>query len=215
MFVSLHGRQLESKQLSGVFPMKLTKLNVALLSLVWLSGCSTLGMNGNDDLENEDGVVVEDRGANASGVDGSNASGTAMGDGAEAHVIAGGSNFEGDALDDPASPLSNRVVYFEYDSSSVRQQDQITLEAHGIYLAENPKASVRLEGHTDQRGSREYNLALGERRALAIRQILMLQGANINQFQVTSFGEERPQNEGDGEANWQNNRRVEIIYVGR
>jgi peptidoglycan-associated lipoprotein len=215
MFVSQHGRQLESKQLSGVFLMKLTKLNVALLSLIWFSGCSTLGGNGNSALENEDGVVVEERGANASGIDGNNASGTAMGDGTEANIIAGGSNFEGNALDDPASPLSNRVVYFEYDSSAVRQEDQITLEAHGIYLAENPKASVRLEGHTDERGSREYNLALGERRALAIRQILMLQGASVNQFQVTSFGEERPQSEGDGEANWQNNRRVEIVYLGR
>ena len=195
--------------------MKLTKLNVALLSLVWLSGCSTLGINDDDDLGTEDGVVVEDRSASARGVDGGNASGTGMGDGAEAHVIAGGGNFQGDELDDPASPLSNRVVYFEYDSSAVRQQDQITLEAHGIYLAENQNASVRLEGHTDDRGSREYNLALGERRALAIRQILMLQGADIKQFQVTSFGEERPQNEGDGEANWQNNRRVEIIYLGR
>jgi peptidoglycan-associated lipoprotein len=82
-------------------------------------------------------------------------------------------------------------------------------------LGRNPNATIRLEGHTDNRGSREYNLALGERRALAIRQILMLQGASINQFQVTSFGEERPAVEGDDDSAWQLNRRVELKYIGQ
>jgi peptidoglycan-associated lipoprotein len=71
-----------------------------------------------------------------------------------------------------------------------------------------------VEGHTDDRGSREYNLALGERRALAIRQILMLQGASINQFQVTSYGEERLAAEGYDESVWSQNRRVELTYLG-
>jgi peptidoglycan-associated lipoprotein len=196
--------------------MKLVKLSAVGFILVWLSACSTLGGPGNQDGSlNEDGVIVEDRGTSANGVDGDGVSGSDFGDGAETQVIVGEENFQGDILDDPANALSSRVVYFEYDSSSVRQEDQITLEAHASYLADNPTARVRLEGHTDQRGSREYNLALGERRALAIRQILMIQGASINQFQVTSFGEERPQNEGDSEANWQNNRRVELIYTGR
>jgi peptidoglycan-associated lipoprotein len=74
---------------------------------------------------------------------------------------------------------------------------------------------VRLEGHTDERGSREYNLALGERRALSIRQILMLQGADMSQFQVTSFGEERPAVDGSDDYAWSQNRRVEIVYLGR
>ena len=196
--------------------MKLVKLSTVGFVLVCLSGCNTLGGAGNQDGSlNEDGVTVEDRGTSANGVDGDGVSGSDFGDGAETQVIAGEGDFQGDILDDPANALSNRVVYFEYDSSSVRQEDQITLEAHASYLADNPTARVRLEGHTDQRGSREYNLALGERRALAIRQILMIQGASNDQFQVTSFGEERPQNEGDGEANWQNNRRVELIYTGR
>ena len=196
--------------------MKLVKLSTVGFILVCLSGCSTLGLGSKDDGSlNEDGVIVEDRGTSANGVDGDGVSGSDFGDGAETQVIVGEDDFQGDILDDPANALSNRVVYFEYDSSSVRQEDQITLEAHASYLAGNPTARLRLEGHTDQRGSREYNLALGERRALAIRQILMIQGASINQFQVTSFGEERPQNEGDSEANWQNNRRVELIYTGR
>ena len=166
-------------------------------------------------MDGEDGVVVEDRGVSAEGLDGDGINGTAIGDGAETQVIVGEDGYTGTDLDDPTNALSNRVVYFEYDSSAVREQDQLTLEAHAAYLADNPTARVRLEGHTDQRGSREYNLALGERRALAIRQILMIQGASANQFQLISFGEERPQSEGDGEVNWQNNRRVELVYTGR
>jgi len=194
--------------------MKLVKLSAVGFILVWLSGCSTLGGGQSGDALNEDGVIVEDRGVSSDGINGRGVSGSDFGDGSEAQVNAGGS-YQGDSLDDPSNVLSNRIVYFEYDSSSVRPQDQATLEAHAAYLAEHPQARVRLEGHTDQRGSREYNLALGERRALAIRQILMIQGPSIDQFQVTSFGEERPQSEGDGEENWQNNRRVELIYTGR
>ena len=107
------------------------------------------------------------------------------------------------------------IVYFEYNSSAVRNEDYAVLQAHASFLADNPSASVRIEGHTDQRGSREYNLALGERRALAIREILMIQGAAPSQFQVTSFGEERPKTEGEGEPVWQQNRRVELVYTGR
>ena len=197
--------------------MKLVKLSSIAFALVWLSGCNTLGLNNSDDglMDGEDGVVVEDRGVSAAGLDGDGINGTAIGDGAETQIIVGEDGYSSADLDDPANALANRIVYFEYDSSAVREQDQLTLEAHAAYLADNPTARVRLEGHTDQRGSREYNLALGERRALAIRQILMIQGASANQFQVISFGEERPQGEGEGEANWQNNRRVELVYTGR
>lgn len=197
--------------------MKLVKLTAVLFTLVWLSGCNTLGF-GKDDanatIEGGD-VAVEDRNADSSGIEGDNVEGTNI-DGAETQVIVGDDEFQGgDVLDDPNSPLSNRVVYFEYDSSTVRQEDIATLEAHAAYLGENVNATIRLVGHTDERGSREYNLALGERRALAIRQILMLQGASVNQFQVTSFGEERAAVEGHDEAAWQQNRRVELNYIGR
>ena len=195
--------------------MKLIKLTAVLLTLVWLSGCNTLGLGKDDPDAAAEGVevTVEDRSADASGVEGDNASGTDIG--AETQVIVGEDQYQGNELNDPASPLSNRVVYFDYDSSAVRAEDQVTLEAHTAYLADNPNVTVRLIGHTDERGSREYNLALGERRALGIRQVLMLQGASINQFQVTSFGEERPPVEGFDEAAWQQNRRVELIYVGQ
>lgn len=195
--------------------MKLFKLTLVLLTLTWLSGCNTLGF-GKDDADAADGaeVAVEDRSADSSGIEGDDAAGTDLGDGAEAQVIVGEDQYQGDELNDPASPLSNRVVYFEYDSSSVRQEDVVVLEAHAAYLGENSNVTIRVVGHTDERGSREYNLALGERRALAIRQILMLQGASIQQFQVTSFGEERPDVEGRDESAWGQNRRVELLYVG-
>jgi peptidoglycan-associated lipoprotein len=194
--------------------MKLVKYTTVLLTLSWLAGCSSMGLGKKDaDVEAGTDVVVEDLNAQTSGVAGENISGSDLG--AEAQVIVGEDSFQGNELNDPASPLSNRVVYFDYDSSSVRVEDQATLEAHAAYLGTHPNVTIRLVGHTDERGAREYNLALGERRALAIRQILMLQGASLEQFQVASFGEERPEAEGHDESAWAQNRRVELEYVGR
>ena len=119
------------------------------------------------------------------------------------------------ALTEPGSPLVNRVVYFETDSNAVRQADQVTLAAHGQYLAAHPNVTVRLEGHTDERGSREYNLGLGERRAKAVQRILMLQGAANKQFRTTTYGEERTAVDGHSGAAWRENRRVQIYYLGR
>lgn len=196
--------------------MKLFKLSAVLLTLVWLSGCSTLGgdKDGPSVTDESSEVIVEDRNAQSSGIEGDDPSGTDLND-TETMVIVGEDQYQGDELNDPASPLSNRVIYFEYDSSSVREEDLIVLEAHAAYLGDNPNVTIRLEGHTDERGAREYNLALGERRALSIRQTLMIQGAGINQFEVTSFGEERPEVDGFEENAWQQNRRVELIYIGR
>ena len=197
--------------------MKSLKLMALLLPIVCLSACSSTGETKDPGSDNG-GIIVEDRNANTSGesADTNRHIIKDNGDGVETRVIVGGDEYlGGDLLDDPNSPLANRVVYFEYDSSNVREQDVITLEAHGAYLGDNPNVTIRLVGHTDERGSREYNLALGERRALAIRQILMLQGASVKQFDVTSYGEERADVEGNSEAAWQQNRRVELNYVGR
>ena len=198
--------------------MKLIKLAVVTSILIGLSGCSTLsGSKSDTDTMNGSDVVVEDRNAESSGMGGdSTASGSEFGEGAETQVIVGEGQYEGEGmLDDPNSPLANRIIYFEYDSSAVRGEDVATLEAHAAYLGEHINVTVRLVGHTDDRGAREYNLALGERRALAIRQILMLQGASVQQFEVTSFGEERPAVDGIDETARQQNRRVEINYIGR
>lgn len=188
--------------------MKYFKLFALILPMFMLAACSS---SPNKDYEGD--VAVEDLSAETSGVRGQGANGEDMG--AEARVVVGEDAYAGGELNDPSSPLSNRVVYFEYDSDTVRSEDQETLRAHGAYLAKNPNLTVRLEGHTDERGSREYNLALGERRALSVRQILMLQGASIDQFQVTSFGEERPAVDGSDDYSWSQNRRVEIRYLGR
>ena len=115
-------------------------------------------------------------------------------------------------LDDPQSPLSVRTIYFEYDSSEISSDYRSTVEAHSLYLQQNPSTSVILEGHGDERGSREYSLALGERRAKAVKQQMLLLGANSNQIRLVSYGEERPASDGHDESSWQQNRRVEILY---
>jgi peptidoglycan-associated lipoprotein len=106
----------------------------------------------------------------------------------------------------------NMVIYFDFDQSDIRQEFLPILAAHGRYLADNPNVTVRLEGHTDERGSREYNIGLGERRAQAVRQVLLLQGASPAQITTVSYGEERPAVQGTGEDVWAKNRRVEIVY---
>jgi len=116
------------------------------------------------------------------------------------------------ALDDPNSPLAVRVIYFEYDSSEVLPQYRNVVEAHAAYLAGNPNTVITLEGHADERGSREYNLALGERRAYGVKSQMTLLGAKDNQIRTVSYGEERPALEDHDEGAWSKNRRVEILY---
>jgi peptidoglycan-associated lipoprotein len=196
--------------------MKVIKLLTVSLIVVGLSGCSSLGSSKKDsDAMLNGDVSIEDRSADTSGLEGGKAYGADVNGESERQVIVGEGDYQDGQFNDPANPLSTRIVYFDYDSSTVRPQDLPILEAHGAYLSAHPNVNIRVQGHTDDRGSREYNLALGERRALAIRQILMLQGASINQFQVTSYGEERLAVEGYDEAVWSKNRRVELTYLGR
>lgn len=130
-----------------------------------------------------------------------------------------GGGYRGDGAlgspDDPNSPLYQRIVYFDYDSSALSPESQAIVSNHARYLAGNPRASISLEGHTDERGTREYNLALGEQRALSVADLMMLQGAAGNQIQTLTYGEERPADMGTGEAAWSANRRVEIVYLSQ
>lgn len=116
------------------------------------------------------------------------------------------------SLDDPESPLAKRVIYFDYDSAAIPDQYRKLIEMHAQYLASHRNTQVVLEGHTDERGSREYNIALGERRAQAVKKIMLLFGVNDAQVQTVSFGEERPVAPGHDESAWSLNRRVELVY---
>jgi peptidoglycan-associated lipoprotein len=126
---------------------------------------------------------------------------------------AAGANAEDEAAGPQGGLLATRVVYFDFDSSEIGGAGVAVVAAHARYLAANPGTRVRLEGHTDERGSREYNIGLGERRAQAVRRALMLQGALDGQLSTVSYGEERPATAGHDEAAWAKNRRVEIVYL--
>jgi peptidoglycan-associated lipoprotein len=116
---------------------------------------------------------------------------------------------EGQAVNDM---LSKRRVYFAFDSSTIDAESRAVIEAHAKYLAANKGIKVVFEGHCDERGTREYNLALGERRGKAVEKVAKLLGVGGDRIKVVSYGEEKPIAQGHDEAAWAQNRRVEIIY---
>jgi peptidoglycan-associated lipoprotein len=115
-------------------------------------------------------------------------------------------------IDVPQPAALSRVVYFDYDSFAVRADSTAVLEANARFLKANPNRRVGLEGHTDERGSREYNIALGQKRAEAVRRALALLGVSESQMEPVSFGEERPAAMGMDETSYGKNRRVEVTY---
>ena len=133
--------------------------------------------------------------------------------GADTDGMGGDGMGAGEFLDDDlAGGELADIVYFDFDSYELRPEDADIAARHGIQLADNPSWNVRLEGHADERGSREYNIGLGERRAQAVRRVLLLQGAQPSQIATVSFGEERPVALGGSEEAWSQNRRVEFKY---
>ena len=152
-----------------------------------------------------------------SGGDAASTAGTAgAGAGANGAYGAGsGSGFAAGSLDDPSSPLSQRKIYFGLDRYDVSDEYRALVEAHAGYLRSSPSAAVTLEGHTDERGSREYNIALGERRSNAVRDLLVALGASAGQITTVSYGEEKPASDCHDESCWSQNRRVEIVYTAR
>ena len=126
-------------------------------------------------------------------------------------------NAQGGAEDETGGPtaglLATRTIYFDFDSAVIQGQGVDVVAAHSKYLAANPGAKVRLEGNTDERGSREYNIGLGDRRAQAVRRAMLLQGVSESQITTVSYGEERPAVMGHNEAAWAKNRRVDIVYL--
>ncbi len=116
-------------------------------------------------------------------------------------------------LEQSGTVLANRTIYFEFDSAKLSDESLDILEVHGSFIAENGNVQVRLEGHTDERGSREYNIALGDRRAQTVRRVLLIQGSSADQIDTVSYGEEQPAVSGHTEEAWAKNRRVELIYT--
>ena len=179
-------------------------LLLVLMGLFIITGCTTTGTN-----TGSQGATVEDQ-STSSGSTGSTGS-SAQTYGAESRDTS-----RMDALEDPSHPLYNllqeRTIYFEYDKSEIQEQYRKIVEAHATYLSGHPNVTVTLEGHADERGSREYNLALGERRAVAVQRQLTLLGVQPSQIRTVSYGEERPIATGHDESAWSKNRRVEIVY---
>jgi len=180
--------------------MKFIQTVVVVLSIVWLAACSSTG-----DKKTGDAAVVEDRSSEA-GIDAAAADATAS-------AVGGYSDLTIESLTDPSSPVSQRVIYFEFDSSEVAEQDREFVTAHAAILAANPNLKVSIEGHGDERGSREYNIGLGEKRAQSVRRMMEFQGVLASQMTTVSYGEEKSAVEGHDESAWSMNRRVELVYV--
>lgn len=181
----------------------------ALLATFAITGCTSkpVAKNGN---------ATALAGANGeNGVDGANSTGLgANGDLNSSGLNGNGSvnGAKGGVQDAVRRALLARVVHFDLDSSDIAQSDFAVLNAHASYLASNGAAYAVLTGHTDERGTREYNMALGERRAKSVQTYLVTNGARADQIEVVSYGKEKPVNEAHDESAWAENRRVEIGY---
>lgn len=115
-------------------------------------------------------------------------------------------------LKDPGNILSRRNVYFDFDKYEIRTEYRAMIEAHAKYLIEHPQSRVALQGNADDRGSREYNLALGQKRAVAVKKLMNLLGVSDRQIETISFGEEKPRALGHDESSWAENRRTDVVY---
>jgi peptidoglycan-associated lipoprotein len=169
-------------------------LSVALL----LAGCSSVN------LDEQKPAPIVDASATATKPTGPDPRAVASVDAESARPL--------DPFTDPANPLSKKSIFFDFDSFVVKSEFQPVVEAHGKYLATTKGRRIMVEGHTDERGGREYNLALGQKRAEAVKQRLMLLGATDSQIETVSFGEEKPRATGSNEEAWAQNRRADIVY---
>ena len=172
------------------------KLIIPALLALLIAGCSST-----PDAPDANGAQVETRSNNAGNV---------------ATVTAGNvdSRKLPPELTDPKNILSKRSIYFDYDKYDVRSEFKDLVTAHAKFLANNRQYKILIQGNTDDRGSREYNLALGQKRADAIKKMVTLLGAREEQVESVSLGKEKPKNEGQNEAAWAENRRGDILYQG-
>lgn len=165
-----------------------------------LVGCSTTSTKP---------APIVDNGGAATGANGAQSTGAGTGG------VNGAATGEAmDALHDPNNILSKRSVYFDFDSFVVKDDYKPLVEAHARYLQAHPDAKMTIQGNTDERGSHEYNIALGQKRADAVKRMMTLLGAGDSQIETVSFGKEKPKNPGHDEAAWAENRRDDIVYAG-
>ncbi len=194
--------------------MKRTIWPLALVALFMLAGCATAPepaptpAPGESEAPDESEARAEDQAPEDE---------TAEPDGAPAATTGAADcpptcDFARSAIDQPTGVLSDRTIYFEFDSSEVQDEFMELIERHAAYLSQYPDVQVRLEGHTDERGSREYNIGLGARRAESVQQLLQVHGVGSQQIETISYGEEMPAETGDNEEAWAENRRVELVY---
>jgi peptidoglycan-associated lipoprotein len=175
--------------------MRFLPVLVIVIGVLMLAGCGK-----------KPTTVPDGTGSTATGESGT---GAAAGEGqvGEGRSLPGASGAEGGGPQGVAN-----VIYFDFDRSDIRPEYASLINSHAKFLAGSSAIKIRLEGHTDERGSREYNIALAERRAQAVRQALKLQGAGDAQLTTVSYGEERPSTTGSDESAYEKNRRVELVY---
>ncbi len=175
---------------------------IAALVVAALAGCASKGTQEAAPVEDKGGAAATTPGATTSGAGGTGVGGTPAASAVPAHR-------------DPTNILSQkRSIYFDFDEYAIKDQYRPIIEAHAKYLQANKTLHVTLQGNTDERGTREYNIALGQRRADAVKQLMVLLGATDAQIETVSFGKEKPRREGHDEASWAENRRVDIVYAG-
>ena len=172
---------------------------IAIAGVLLASGCSSHKPKPQPTSTETSGTSATDQ-SQSSGAGNSSAYGSGVGQ-------------DTDSAGPSGEQLKNRTIYFDFDSSEIKSEYNDLITAHAHYLAQNPTKRVRVEGNTDERGSREYNIGLGERRAQAVRRALMLQGVTETQITTVSYGEERPAVTGHIEDAWARNRRANIVYV--
>ncbi len=179
------------------------RLMLPMLVLAILGGCETMGVN-----DEKPAATIEDRSA-ASKSAGAAQNGAAT-SGAAGQSISGTS--QADPRKDPANVLSKRSVYFDFDQFVIKDEYRAMINAHAAYLQGHRDARVAIQGNADERGSREYNLALGQKRAEAVRKALAVNGVQDGQMEAVSFGEEKPRRTGKTEEDYAENRRADIVY---
>ena len=187
-------------------------LGVTIVSLLLLTACAQPKDTGIENQTDKNGADSQSSAADANQTDGQGTATPIAGSDTQASALENSSLTAEQLLEQADTPLASRIIYFSYDSAKVTDESMALLEAHGNFISENGNVSVRLEGHADERGSREYNIALGDRRAQSVRRILLFQGASSDQIDTVSYGEEQPIQMGHDESSWDKNRRVELVY---